>query len=153
MNIKSKSNGDNLGRIIAFLVELFCLKGEDLVNKKFGNILIVLFVFIIILIFWTANNKIIDSNYDKLTIRQPDETTMVITDKGEIEQFIEIINTSPRDFFLFDMGFKYDYLPHGMFIFENDEEKFELGFFLSEENSLIVLTNHWEIKTEVPFPW
>ncbi|MEQ2529303.1 hypothetical protein EKG37_07340 [Robertmurraya yapensis] len=108
-----------------------------------------LFIFAILLIvIWAFNVNVIEGDFDKLTITETGETIKVITNKDEIEHVIELINTSPRSLFLFDTGLKYDYLPHGMFIFEKDREKLEMGFVLTEENELNVLANHWEIEME-----
>ncbi|WP_136829763.1 hypothetical protein [Robertmurraya kyonggiensis] len=78
---------------------------------------------------------------------------MLITDKVEIEEFIKLINTSPRDFFLLTLGFKYDHSPHGMLIFENDEGKLEMGFVLDEDEKMIVIADHWDLFTKKEITW
>lgn len=131
----------------------FC-KGEKEMTKPKRNMLItsLSFLTILIIVIWVRNYEMINGQYQKLTITKLGGTIMVICDPAEIEKVVELINTSPRSFFLFDSGFKYDYLPHGLFIFEKEEKKVELGFVVSEENKLFVLSNHWEIEMEMELP-
>lgn len=76
------------------------------------------------------------------------KTTMVIENKDEIDKIISQINNSPRIFNPNFSGFRYDYMPFGMLIFENDQEEVKIGFILPKGN---VITKHWEIKTNFEF--
>jgi hypothetical protein len=96
---------------------------------------------------WVYNNKIVDGNYDRLTITKMGETTDIITDKDEINNIISQINESPRKFNP-NRGLRYDYLPHGILIFDNDKGKLEIGFVIPKGN---ILTKYWEIETEFEF--
>jgi sensor domain CHASE-containing protein len=104
---------------------------------------------VLIMIFWAYNHKIINSKYDQLTISTMDQKTYVITNQKEIDKFINQINNSPRKFVPnWSWGQEYDYLPHAILTFENDEGKFQLGYVIPIG---IVLTNNWEIKTQFNF--
>jgi hypothetical protein len=121
---------------------------RNVTNKKWF-ILAILLVFLIILftMSWVYNYKIIDGNYDRLTITKMGETTHIITDKEEINKIINQINSSSRSFKL-NSRFRYDYLPHGILIFENDKGTLEIGFVIPKGN---ILTKYWEIETEFEF--
>jgi hypothetical protein len=97
---------------------------------------------------WFYNHKIIDGDYHKLTITKMGKTTDVIVNKDEIDKIINQINTSPRTFNPNISGFRYDYMPYGILIFENDKEKFKIGFIIPKGN---VLTKHWEVETNFGF--
>ena len=109
-----------------------------------------LFIFLLIILFtiiWGYNHKIIDGHYTRLTIKEMGGTTKSISDIEKINKIMDGINNSPRSFNP-NRGFRYDYLPHGVLIFENAEEKFELGFVISKGN---VVTKYWEIETGFEF--
>jgi hypothetical protein len=97
---------------------------------------------------WFYHHKIIDGDYDKLTITKMGKTIAVIENKEEIDQIINKINHSPRTFNPNFSGFRYDYMPYGILIFENDREKLKVGFIIPKGN---VLTKHWEIETHFQF--
>ena len=115
---------------------------KPVLSTLFSLLLIILFAII-----WAYHYKIIDGDYTRLTIKQMDGKTKTVTDINEINKIMHDINKSPRSFNP-NSGFRYDYLPHGMLIFENAEEKFELGFVIPKGN---VVTKYWEIKTEFEF--
>lgn len=97
---------------------------------------------------WAYQHKILSDNYDKLTISGMEgEIIQVIKDPTEIEKIISDINESPRTF-KYDNGITYDYLPHGIMTFENKTEKVQIGFILTNGNTV---TKYWEIDTEFPF--
>lgn len=117
-------------------------KKKVVLSALFISILIILFAII-----WAYNYKIIDGDFTRLTIKEMGGTTETVTDINEIKKIMHDINNSPRSFNP-NSGFRYDYLPHGMLIFENAEEKFELGFVIPKGN---VVTKYWEIETEFDF--
>lgn len=109
-----------------------------------------LFIFLLIILFtiiWAYHHKIIDSHYTRLTIKEMGGTTKSVSDVDEINKIMDDINNSPRSFHP-NRGFRYDYLPHGVLVFENAEEKVELAFVISKGN---VVTKYWEIETEFEF--
>jgi hypothetical protein len=116
-------------------------------KKLFLSTLFIVILIILVTIIFAYNHKIIDGDYTRLTIKEMDGTTKSITDIAEIKKIMHDINNSPRSFNP-NRGFRYDYLPHGVFIFENAEEKFELGFVILKGN---VVTKYWEIETEFDF--
>jgi hypothetical protein len=83
-----------------------------------------------------------------LTITKMGKTTEVIEDKTEIIKIIAQINNSPRTFNPNFSGFRYDYMHHGLLIFENNKEKVKIGFIMPKGNAI---TKHWEIKTNFEF--
>jgi hypothetical protein len=97
---------------------------------------------------WFYNHKIIDGNYHKLTITKMGKTTKVIENKDKIDKIISKINHSPRTFNPNISGFRYDYMPYGILIFENDEEEVKIGFIIPKGNAI---TKHWEIETNFEF--
>jgi hypothetical protein len=103
---------------------------------------------LVCLLIWLYHFKIIDGNYDKLTITKMGETMAVIENKEEIDRIIDQINQSSRMFQPKFSGFRYDYMPYGILIFENDQEKVKIGFVLPKGN---VLTQYWEIETNFDF--
>lgn len=117
-------------------------KKKVVLSTLFTSLLIILFAIIC-----AYNYKIIDGDFTSLTIKEMDGTTESITDIDEIHKIMHEINSSPRSFNP-NSGFRYDYLPHGVLIFENAEEKFELGFVIPKGN---VVTKYWEIETEFDF--
>jgi hypothetical protein len=76
------------------------------------------------------------------------KTTEVIENKDEIDKIISQINHSPRTFNPKISGFRYDYMPYGILIFENDEEEVKIGFIIPNGNAI---TKHWEIETNFEF--
>ena len=62
-----------------------------------------------------------------------DHRTEVITNKNELDTIIDNVNDSPRRLIFKDREF--DYLPHGMLIFENAMEKRKVGIIYPEGNS------------------
>lgn len=116
-------------------------------KKLVLSILSILLLSILFTIIWAYHHIIIDGHYTRLTIKEMGGTTKNVTDIDEINKIMDEINNSPRSFNP-NRGFRYDYLPHGVLIFENAEEKFELGFVISKGN---VVTKYWEIETEFEF--
>lgn len=117
-------------------------KKKVVISTLFISLLIILFAIV-----WAYNHKIIDGDFTRLTIKEMDGTTESITDIDEINQIMRDINNSPRSFNP-NSGFRYDYLPHVVLIFENAEGEFELGFVIPKGN---VVTKYWEIETEFDF--
>lgn len=118
-------------------------------TKKY-LVLSTVFIFLLVMLFtiiWAYHHKIIDGHYTRLTIKEMGGTTKSISDIDEINKIMDDINNSPRSFNP-NNGFRYDYLPHGVLIFENAEEKIELGFVISKGN---VVTKYWEIETGFEF--
>lgn len=76
------------------------------------------------------------------------KTTEVIVNKEEIGKIISQINNSPRTFNPNISGLRYDYLPYGILIFENDREEVKIGFIIPKGNAI---TEHWEIETNFEF--
>lgn len=101
----------------------------------------------LIIVIAAFNYNIIDADYDKLTITKMDKTSAVITEKAQIEEIIDRINSSPRKF-LRRTGLTYDYLPHGFLVFENEKEKVEHVFYIFKGNTVI---GYWDIDTEFEF--
>jgi hypothetical protein len=97
---------------------------------------------------WFHNHKIIVGNYHKLTITKMGKTTEVIVNKDEIDKIISQINNSPRTFHPNISGLRYDYMPYGILIFENDKEEVKIGFIIPEGNAI---TKYWEIETNFEF--
>lgn len=116
-------------------------------KKVFLSTLFISLLIILFTIIWAYNYKIIDGGFTSLTIKEMDGTTESITDIDEINKIIHDINNSPRSFNP-NSGFRYDYLPHVVLIFENAEGEFELGFVIPKGN---VVTKYWEIETEFDF--
>lgn len=123
--------------------------GGEVTNKKWF-ILTTLLICLITLstLIWVNNHKIIDGNYNKITITNMGRnTTDVIENKEEINKIINHINDSPRTFNP-NRGFRYDNIPHAILIFESDKEKVSLGFVIPKGNAL---TKYWEIETNFEF--
>jgi hypothetical protein len=117
-------------------------------KKKWFVYITLLFSLIGLVTFiWICNYKIIDGDYSKLTITKMGTTTDVIKNKDEIQSIINKINISPRKFHPNTL-FHYDYLPHGLLIFQNDKEKVEIAFVIPKGN---ILTKYWEIETSFEF--
>lgn len=127
----------------------------DLVNlrakitlKKWISYSALLIVFISLsATFWGYNHKIIDGDFDKLTVLSMEGIPEIIENQIEIDRIIYQINNSPRSFNP-NLGFDYDYLPQSILIFENENEKIEVGFIITTGK---VLTKYWEIETNLEF--
>lgn len=117
-------------------------------RKKLVSLIFVLVSAAILALYWAAHQKILSGNFDRLTVSGMDGTTIqVIKESAEIEKIISSINESPRNF-IYNAGFTYDHLPHGILTFENNTEKVQIGFIITNGNTL---TKHWEIETEFLF--
>lgn len=117
-------------------------------KKKWFVYITLLFSLIGLVTFiWIKNYKIIDGNYNKLTISKMGTTTEVIINTVEIESIINKINNSPRKFHPNTL-LHYDYVPHGLLIFQNEKEKVEIEFVIPKGNTL---TKYWEIETDFEF--
>ena len=115
--------------------------------RKKRWILLTSLILILSSVYGFYNYKIIKGEYDSLTITKMGKTTAIINDIDEINKIIELINKSPRKFNP-NRGFRYDYLPHGLLIFESENERFEIGFVIPKGNTL---TKYWEIETNFEF--
>ncbi|WP_054751964.1 hypothetical protein [Piscibacillus salipiscarius] len=69
------------------------------------------------------HSNIINDRYEQVTIIKNGEITETIHNLDRINNIIEQINSQPRDFYYNNSGLKYDYLPHGRMIFENDKNQ------------------------------
>ena len=116
-------------------------------KKWFVYITILISLMSLVTFIWINNYKIIDGNYNKLTISKMGTTTDVIVNTAEIESIINKINDSPRKFHP-NTYFHYDYVPHGLLIFQNDKETVEIAFIIPKGNTL---TKYWEIETNFEF--
>ncbi|MEH7444167.1 hypothetical protein V7201_17785 [Bacillus sp. JJ1122] len=119
-------------------------------KKKLVFTTLSFFLFIILFtIIWAYHHKIIDGHYTRLTIKEMGGTTKSISDLDDINKIMDDINNNPRSFNP-NNGFRYDYLPHGVLIFENAEEKVELRFVISKDKGNVI-TKYCEIETEFEF--
>lgn len=116
-------------------------------RKILLKVILLIAVACFVTLYWANNHKIVSGRYDKLTITTMAKPTVAIEDPSEIARIISEINESPRSFRLND-GFTYDYLPQGILTFENDTEKFQIGFIIKNGNTI---TKHWEIDTDFKF--
>jgi hypothetical protein len=126
------------------------LRGGECMSKRkiLVTIIFVLMCVVLLTSYWAYHHKILSGNFDILTISGMEgETIQVIKDPTEIEKIISDINDRPRNF-KDDSGLRYDYLPHGIMTFENKTEKVQIGFILTNGNTV---TKYWEIDTEFPF--
>jgi hypothetical protein len=123
--------------------------GKFMAKRKMLIVLIFILVSVVLLIgVWAYQHKILSGNFDKLTISGMEgEIIQVIKDTDEIAKIVSKINESPRTF-MYNDGFRYDHLPHGILTFENKTEKVQIGFILTNGNTV---TKYWEIDTEFPF--
>lgn len=113
-------------------------------RKKLISLIFILVIAVLLTSYWTFHYKILSGNFDRLTVSGMDGSTIqVIKDPAEIEEVISAINESPRTF-LYNDGFAYDHLPHGILTFENKTEKMEIGFILTNGKTI---TKYWEIDT------
>jgi hypothetical protein len=117
-------------------------------GKWFVCITLLACIVSILTLIWFYNHKIIEGNYHKLTITKMGKTIDVIENKDEIDRLISQINNSPRTFNPNTSGFRYDYMPYGILIFENDKEEVKIGYIIPKGNAL---TKHWEIETNFEF--
>ncbi len=116
-------------------------------RKILLKVILLIAVACFVTLYWANNHKIVSGRYDKLTITTMAKTTVAIEDQSEIAKIISEINESPRSFRFRD-GFTYDYLPQGILTFENDTEKFQIGFIIKNGNTI---TKYWEIDTDFKF--
>lgn len=117
-------------------------------RKMLVSLIIVLGAAVLLTSVWAYQHKILSGNFDKLTINGMDGTTIqIIEDTDEISKIVSKINESPRTF-MYNDGFRYDHLPHGTLTFENKREKVQIGFILTNGNTV---TKYWEIDTDFPF--
>lgn len=118
-------------------------------TKKKWFIFILIFITIILLAIWIwgHNHKIIEGQYDKLTITKMGNILYRIENKEKIDRIINQINANSRTFNP-NNGFRYDHLRHGTLIFESQNEKMELEIVFPKGN---VLTKYWEIETNFEF--
>ncbi|WP_139364886.1 hypothetical protein [Sutcliffiella halmapala] len=116
-------------------------------KKRIITILVVISLLLSIALIWLYHHKIIEGQYNKLTISKMGDSLYVIHNKEEINRIMRKINTSPRTFHPTN-GFRYDHLPHGTLLFENDNELVEIEIVFQKGN---VLTRYWEIETNLEF--
>ena len=117
-------------------------------RKMLISLIFVLVSAVLLTFYWAYHHKILSGNYDKLTINGMDGATIqVIQEPDEIAKIISAINESQRTF-MYNNGFKYDHLPHGILTFENNTEQVEIGIILTNGKTI---TKYWEIDTEFPF--
>lgn len=116
--------------------------------KKTRYIILLIILLIAIGGIWSYNYKIVDGEYDKLTITVHGRTEQIITDKERINNIIKRINDSERVFKPNSSGLRYDYLSHGILTFENNNEEYQIGFVIPKGN---VVTKYWEVETEFEF--
>ncbi len=94
------------------------------------------------------NYRIIDKEYDKLTITKLDEVAFIIEDQEQINGIINQINTSPRKYNP-QNGFRYDHTNlFGALTFEKGTEKKVIHFVIPNGH---VLTKYWEIEANFEF--
>jgi hypothetical protein len=118
-------------------------------KKKLVTLISILVSAVLLTVYWSYHHKIVDGDFDKLTISGMEgETIQVIEDKDEIAKILRDINESPRTFKYDYNGSTYDYLQHGILTFENKTEKVQIGFLLNNGKSI---TKYWEIDTEYLF--
>ncbi|EDL64511.1 hypothetical protein [Bacillus sp. SG-1] len=117
--------------------------------KKLG-IAVILFTFFILVgfLYFLNGSKIIDGEYDKLTIMKVENVVYVIEDKDLINSVVRQINTSPRVFNADSPGFYHDTMYFGILIFEGNSEKKTLAFKIPDGN---VITKYWEVETGFDF--
>ncbi|RPF50086.1 hypothetical protein [Aquisalibacillus elongatus] len=120
-------------------------------KKKLWVIILVVSLIVASSILYAYNYKIVKGEYDQLTVTHMGEVTHVLNDQNKINEMINQINQSPRDFQFSNSGFKYDYLPHGILKLKNEQEEkgFRLVFHQGDQANII--TDSWEIKTKFNF--
>ncbi|RSD24991.1 hypothetical protein [Mesobacillus subterraneus] len=116
--------------------------------KVILSIVLMLVVLCTLTIYWAYHHKIISGSYDTLTISaMTGEEMAIIEDENEITRIVMEINESPRTF-KYNTGLTYDYLPHGILTFENENEKLQISILMNNGNTI---TKYLQIHTDFNF--
>ena len=123
------------------------LRGKVTLKKWISYSVLLIVLISLSAIFWGYNHKIIDGNFHKLTVLSMEGKPEIIENQNKIDGIIEQINDAPRSFNP-NSGFDYDYLPHSILMFENENEKIEVGYIIQTGK---VLTKYWVIESNLEF--
>ncbi|WP_404469827.1 DUF2268 domain-containing protein [Sutcliffiella horikoshii] len=100
----------------------------------------------ILFVLWFHHHKVMDGDYTKLTIKMPNEGVTVIDEKEQIEEIIDAINESPRNFGTEKPWYNYEL---ASLIFENESGNSKALHYMTESQNIKI--RFGEIDTDLVF--
>ncbi|WP_404461265.1 DUF2268 domain-containing protein [Sutcliffiella horikoshii] len=100
----------------------------------------------ILFVLWFHHHKVMDEDYTKLTIKMPNEGVTVIDEKEQIEEIIDAINESPRNFGTEKPWYNYEL---ASLVFENESGDSKALHYMTESQNIKI--RFGEIDTDLVF--